>query len=256
MPLESEKVRDALLRLNKFDVVAEIKEGMNAFAYRANHTHLNRPVFLKVIYLGKEEHDSILREPRLLVQALGVNPPSENIVRLHDADILEIEGEDYLCLQMEYVDGSSLLSTLESRTFGQQEAIRICTGILHGLNHLHMQRILHRDLKPANVLLSGAIPKITDFGSVTLLGEGNDFTTASRHSALYVPPEGWEEPSRYTFSSDVYQVGMILYELVNGCLIYDPTHYITPTLQRHLNNTNTIYEQLDDVIRLHGQTEE
>jgi serine/threonine protein kinase len=247
MPLESEKVRDALLRLNKFDVVAEIKEGMNAFAYRANHTHLNRPVFLKVIYLGKEEHDSILREPRLLVQALGVNPPSENIVRLHDADILEIEGEDYLCLQMEYVDGSSLLSILESRPVGQQEAVRVCTGVLNGLNHLHGQRMLHRDLKPANVLLLGTVPKITDFGSMNLLGEENDFATASRHSALYVPPEGWEEPSRYTFSSDVYQVGMILYELVNGCLIYDPTHYITPTLQRHLNNTNTIYEQLDDV---------
>jgi serine/threonine protein kinase len=247
MPTESEEVIEALARLNKFQHFAEIREGANAFAYRAHHIHLDRPVFLKVIYLDAENQDSILREPRLLVQALRSNPPSENIVELYDADIVQIQGEDHLCLQMEYVDGRSLLSTLESRPVGQQEAVRICTGVLHGLNHLHRQRMLHRDLKPANVLLSGTVPKITDFGSMNLLGEGNDFATASRHSALYVPPEGWEDPSRYTFSSDIYQVGMILYELVNGCLIYDPTHYITPTLQRHLNNTNTIYEQLDDL---------
>lgn len=247
MPIESQEVIEALIRLNKFQHFTEIREGANAFTYRAHHIHLDRPVFLKVIYINEEDQDSILREPRLLVQALRSNPPSDNIVELYDADIIQIDRADHLCLQMEYVDGRSLLSILESRPVGQQEAVRVCTGVLNGLNHLHGQRMLHRDLKPANVLLSGTVPKITDFGSMNLLGEENDFATASRHSALYVPPEGWEDSSRYTFSSDVYQVGMILYELVNGCLIYDPTHYITPTLRRHLNNTNTIYEQLDDV---------
>ena len=228
MPIESQQVIDALIHLNKFEDYTEIREGANAFTYRAHHIHLDRPVFLKVIYLGGEDQDSILREPRLLVQALRSNPPSDNIVELYDADIIQIDGADHLCLQMEYIDGRSLLSILESRCVGQQEAVRICAGILHGLNHLHAQRMLHRDLKPANVLLADTVPKITDFGSVRLLEQEHDFTTASHHSALYVPPEGWEVPSRYFFCSDIYQVGMVLYELVNGSLVYDQSHYVTP----------------------------
>jgi serine/threonine protein kinase len=148
---------------------------------------------------------------------------------------------------MEYIDGLSLLSILESRSVGQQEAVRICTGVLHGLNHLHRERMLHRDLKPANVLLAGAVPKITDFGSVKLLEQEHTFTTASHHSALYVPPEGWEDPSRYFFCSDIYQVGMVLYELINGCLEYDQSHYVTPLLRRELERQNLEYENLDDV---------
>jgi serine/threonine protein kinase len=247
MPIESQEVIEAVTRLNKFQHFTEIREGANAFTYRAHHIHLDRPVFLKVIYINEEDQDSILREPHLLVQALRSNPPSENIVELYDADIVQIQGEDHLCLQMEYVDGSSLLSILEFRSVGQQEAVRICTGVLHGLNHLHRQRMLHRDIKPANVLLADTIPKITDFGSVKLLEQEHDFTIASHHSALYVPPEGWEVPSRYLFCSDIYQVGIVLYELVNGCLVYDQSHYVTPVLRRELERLSLEYEHLDDV---------
>ena len=247
MPIESQEVIEALTRLNKFQNFDEIREGVNAFTYCAHHIHLDRPVFLKVIYLNEEDQDSILREPRLLVQALRSDPPCDNIVELYDADILQIQGTDHLCLQMEYIEGRSLLSILESRSVGQQDAVRICTGILHGCNHLHGQRMLHRDLKPANVLLADAVPKITDFGSVRLLEQGHDFTTASHHSALYVPPEGWEEPSRYFSCSDIYQVGMILYELVNGCLVYEQSHYVTRILKQELDRQNMDYERLDDV---------
>lgn len=80
-----------------------------------------------------------------------------------------------------------------------------------------------------------------------LLEELHDFTTASHHSALYVPPEGWEIPSRYSFCSDIFQVGMIFYELVNGCLVYDQSHYITPGLTEQLRRLNTRYELLDEV---------
>jgi DNA repair exonuclease SbcCD ATPase subunit len=66
MPIESQEVIEALARLNKFQHYTEIREGANAFAYCAHHIHLDRAVFLKVIYLNQEEQDSILREPRLL----------------------------------------------------------------------------------------------------------------------------------------------------------------------------------------------
>jgi len=246
MPVDSQQIKQVLAGLNKFQLVREINEGMNAFAFSARHIHLDRPVFLKIIFLGREEQESILAEPQLLVRALSANPPCDYIVQLYDAETLDIGGENYLCLQMEYVDGRSLLSTLQFRPFGQQEAVRISTNILHGVNHLHAQRMVHRDLKPANILLAGNIPKITDFGSVRMFEESQDFVAASKHSALYVPPEGWESPSRYFFFSDVYQVGMILYELVNGCLVYDQEHYVTPALRRNLQTTGRNYRDLDD----------
>ncbi len=247
MPIQTQQVKEAILGLNKFNVIGEINEGANAFAYRANHIHLNRQVFLKIVYLDPDDQDSILREPRLLVEALQSYPRSDNIVQLYDADILNIEGLDHLCLQMEFINGSSLLSLLQSKPLGQQEAVRICIGILNGLNYLHGQRLLHRDLKPANILLTElSVPKITDFGSMKRLGENRQYTNASRHSALYVPPEGWEEPSRFSFPSDIYQMGMVLYEMVNGCLVYDQAHYITPSLNKELREMKCSYEGLEE----------
>ncbi len=62
MYIQTQQVKEALRGLNKFEIINEINEGANAFAYRAKHIHLDRPVFLKVIYLDKEDQDSILRE--------------------------------------------------------------------------------------------------------------------------------------------------------------------------------------------------
>jgi serine/threonine protein kinase len=179
----------------------------------------------------------------------GGHPPSiqpENLVQVFGADVIVVAGEQYLCLQMEWIEGSSLLSTLASNNRGQLDALRITRGILHGLSRLHSCRILHRDLKPANILLDGATPKITDFGSVAVLPDGATTVPASRHSALYVPPEGWEARPYYSMASDIYQVGMVLYELVNGPLEYRLPHYVTPEVLRELRRGGRNYESLDD----------
>jgi serine/threonine protein kinase len=105
--------------------------------------------------------------------------------------------------------------------------------------------MLHRDLKPANILLAEATPKITDFGSVAVLGQGEKFAQASKHSALYVPPEGWESPSRYTFASDLYQVGIVLYELANGPLVYEADHWLTDRVLRTIAKTGKPFSELD-----------
>jgi serine/threonine protein kinase len=239
-------IRLALEQLQKFTIHQEIDEGANAFAFRAFDRLLEREIFLKVTSYSPESASELLREPRVLVQATQGIPTPENLVQVFGADVITVAGEQYLSLQMEWIEGASLSSNLATKNIGQLDALRIARGVLHGLSHLHMRRILHRDLKPANILLSGNIPKIADFGSVALLPAGATTVSASRHSALYVPPEAWKDPPYYAVSSDIYQVGMVLYELINGPFEYELRHYLTPKILRQLRDAGRNYEALDD----------
>ena len=139
---------------------------------------------------------------------------------------------------MEYVEGGSILSRLGSGPLPLMEAVGAAVGILHGLAQLHQALLVHRDIKPANVLLSrryGRIwSKITDFGSVARLTHAEASVWASRHSALYVPPEGWATPSRYDVRSDLYQVGLVLFEMAHGSLPYNDEAYLDRDAKREL----------------------
>lgn len=243
---ESNEVKQALEQSGRFSIQREIPEGANAFAFKAHDRLLDRDVFLKVMYYSPEAASDLLREPRVLVQATQCTPQPENLVQVFAAEIIDVGGEQHLCLQMECIEGSSLSSSLAGNAMGQRDAVEIATGILHGLSRLHLCRILHRDLKPANIVLSGATPKIADFGSAAVLPDGVAAVPASRHSALYVPPEGWGANPYYSKAADIYQVGMVLYEMVNGPLQYELRHYLTPKVLRELRVVGRDYDALDD----------
>jgi len=241
----SSDVRVALEQAGKFIIREEIVEGANSVAaFRAFDRLLQREVFLKIMHYSPDFASDLLHEPRVLVHATQTIPKPENLVQVFGADIIVLGGEQYLCLQMECISGSSLLSSIAD-CMGQFDALRIVRGILHGIAHLHSRRILHRDLKPANILLDGNIPKIADFGSAAVLPDGASRVPASRHSALYVPPEGWLAEPYYSVQSDIYQVGIVLYELINGPLDYKLRHYLTPKILRDLRSTGRDFESLD-----------
>lgn len=235
----------ALEALGKFAIAEEINEGMNARAFHAENTHLKRRVFLKVYHYDDAYGTEALAEPRLLVEATS-SPASAHLVQIYEAEVISVGNDKYLCLQMEWVEGSSLLGVVSARTSGQQESIRIAIGILHGVLHLHSRNILHRDLKPANILLQGAVPKIGDFGSARILAAGATHVPASKHSALYRPPEAFQTPSHFSKKSDVYQVGMVLYELINGPLIADADYYVSKSQRRAFAAQGTPYDELCD----------
>jgi serine/threonine protein kinase len=241
----SDEIRVALEHAEKFVIHEQIAEGANAVAvFRAFDRLLQREVFLKVMYYSPDFAADLLHEPRVLVQATQAIPKPENLVQVFAADILTVGGEQYLCLQTEWIQGASLLSSL-SENLGQFDALRIASGILHGVSHLHSRRILHRDLKPANILMDGVTAKIADFGSAAVLPQGARSVPASRHSALYVPPEAWGPQPQYSIASDVYQVGMVLYELVNGAFQYELRHYLTPKVLKDLHSSGRDFQSLD-----------
>lgn len=239
-------IKEALVRSAKFENVSPVEGGMNGYAFRARNVNVGRVVFLKVVDLVPEARNLILSEIQCIAKATTNAVAKRNIVEVYDGDCLTIDGQDFVCFQMEYIEGPSLGYAIEERSMGQQDAVRLANEILNGLGHLHHERILHRDLKPHNIMLANSIPKISDFGSATCLQDGEMTVPASRHSALYVPPEGWSNPSVFTFQSDIYQVGVVLYEMVNGALEYQPFHYITTSVRRSISAQGASWGSLDD----------
>ena len=139
---------------------------------------------------------------------------------------------------MEYVDGGSFNTPIKDRSLGQADIVRLVSETLLGVGHLHNAGFLHRDLKPGNLLIKhsavGPIGKVGDFGSVRQIEEGQTSVSASKHSSLYRPPEAWGAQGFFGFSSDVYQIGICLYELLNGALPYDLGSYVDEIAQAQM----------------------
>lgn len=222
---KSDEIKALIETTGKYSVLSEFNEGANGYAFKARHKHLERDIFLKIIDADTEV-EKTFAEPKALMDALSAGT-CENLVRLHDAEHLT---QNYILMAMEFVDGGSLNGLITRRSLGQMEAVRLALGVLAGLGHLHVARFLHRDVKPGNLLVStaanGLVPKLGDFGSVRRLEAENTCVKASCHSALYRPSEAWGDNGWFTFSSDLYQAGICLYEMVNGPLPYTVESYL------------------------------
>lgn len=236
MATSQENIRELIDQIGKYTLGDENTDGMNAYAFKAKHLHLDRDVFLK-IYDASPDRTDLFEEPRFLVEATAQQGGPSHLVEVLDAEKL---GDEWVLVAMEYVDGGSILKAIENGPLPLMDAIGVAKGILTGLSVLHDTLLVHRDLKPANILLGsrdGVLhPKIGDFGSVARLSSAEVTVKASRHSALYVPPEGWQEPSEYSFRSDIYQVGLVLSEMVHGPLPYDDACYLDRTAKSEIKD--------------------
>ncbi len=212
--------------IGKYQLQGENTQGMNAYAFTAKHVPLNCNVFLK-IYDASSERVDIFQEPRFLVEATSGTSSSDHLVNVLDAEKLN---DDWVLVAMEFVDGGSVLDAITNGPLPLMDAINVAMNILHGLSCLHNACLVHRDIKPANILLTNQSErlhsKFGDFGSVARLDNPNATVNASKHSALYVPPEGWQQPSAYGIRSDIYQVGLVMAELINGPLPYGEEPYL------------------------------
>jgi serine/threonine-protein kinase len=199
----------------RYRIVGLLGVGGMGEVYRADDLKLGQPVALKFLPQAVERNQArlerFLNEVRT---ALKVSHP--NVCRVHD--IGEIEGQHYL--SMEYVDGEDLASLL--RRIGrlpEDKAVQLSRQICAGLMAAHEQGILHRDLKPANVMIDGrGRAKITDFGLASL-AEGIEGAEARVGTPAYMAPEQLAG-REVTVQSDIYALGLVLYELFTGKMAY------------------------------------
>ncbi|HEX8153317.1 MAG TPA: serine/threonine-protein kinase [Thermoanaerobaculia bacterium] len=214
----ADDIRNRIVSIGKYEVADEIHEGASAYVFRGRHVPLGEDVVLKVYDVdASSDAEDLYREARLL-KRISEESGCNNLVRVFDVERLS---DDEVLMAMELVNGGSLLTQLTVRgPLALMDAVRVTKGIIRGTAELHARNLVHRDLKPANIMLDAQqmTPKIGDFGSIAELNEDGLSVRTSRRSALYIPPECWEVPPRHGRSSDLYQIGMVLHELVNGPL--------------------------------------
>jgi serine/threonine protein kinase len=164
---------------------------------------------------------------------------SPNIISISDAALVN---EDYAYFLTPFYKRGDLDDELERGIHENLRAVSVIRDVLSGLSHLHAARLLHRDLKPQNLLVADdGRALIGDFGSVKRLPEGHATVPGSGHSLIYRPPES-VGTQQYGVPGDIYQVGLLLYQLLGGKLPYEESAWLN---SRQLKCYRKIEDQVD-----------
>src|SRR5918994_386625 len=191
----------------RYRIIGRLGRGGMGDVYRADDLKLGQPVALKFLPPDVDRDPARLTQLHTEVRlARQVSHP--NVCRVYDID--EVEGHTFL--SMEYVDGEDLASLLRRiGRFNEERGLEIARQVCAGLAAAHERGVIHRDLKPANVMLDAAgVVRITDFGLAGASGE-----TIRAGTPAYMAPEQLAG-SEVTAQSDIYALGLVLYELFTG----------------------------------------
>jgi serine/threonine protein kinase len=234
-------------RLGKYELQERLGHGSMAEVWKALDTQLQRYVAIKLLHANlKEDPHFIARFEREAQLIASLHHP--NIVQIHDFQIASSEQEGTLAyMVMDYVEGQTLADYIRSTSSRGNiptpaEIVQLFTSISLAVDYAHQHGMIHRDLKPANILLDKrntvrnpmGEPILTDFGLARLMGfSAGTLTSTQLGTPVYVAPEqvsGYGGNER----SDIYSLGIILYEMVTGAPPFqgdDPTM----VMSQHLN---------------------
>ncbi len=202
--------------LGRYQIVEQLGEGGMAQVYKACDTILDRFVAIKIIRqdaLLPQMRDQMMKRFEIEARALAkLSHP--NIVPVFDYG--EFEGAPYLVMQ--YIPGG-VLNLKRSKPMPWREAVQILLPIAQALTYAHEQNIIHRDIKPSNILMTGkGVPMLSDFGIAKILESTGGATLTGAGMTIgtpeYMAPEQWLGQAGPL--SDLYSLGVVLYELVTG----------------------------------------
>ena len=238
MIMKGQKISD------RYQIIKSIGEGGMANVYLAYDTILDRNVAVKVLRGDLATDEKFVR--RFQREALSASSLSNpNIVEVYDVG--EDNGEYYIV--MEYVEGKHLKNLLKKRgKLTVPEVIDIVLQITNGLSVAHDSYIIHRDIKPQNILiLDNGLVKITDFGiAVAMNATQLTQTNSVMGSVHYLPPEQASGKGA-TLQSDIYSIGILMYELLTGKLPFKGDNAVEIALKHLKEPMPSIRDEMPEI---------
>jgi len=236
-------------QIQHYRITSELGKGGMATVYLAHDLKFDTKVAIKILNKEFIHNDNIRK--RFITEARNIYRMTHpNMVRVTDL----IEEGDVVAFVMEYIDGETLKEYLESRGKLKDDELKdIFSQMLEALNYVHEQQLVHRDIKPSNFMLdkNGKI-KLLDFGiAKTLDANALEYTQTTTGmqmgTPMYMSPEQIAETKSVTAQSDIYSLGVVLWQMAMGKKPYDSQTISNFQLQTKIVNeplplTNTIWD--------------
>ncbi|MDD4298310.1 MAG: Stk1 family PASTA domain-containing Ser/Thr kinase [Bacilli bacterium] len=229
---------------DRYEILKMLGEGGMANVYLAEDTILGRKVAVKILRGDLASDEKFVRRfQREALAASSLNHP--NIVEMYDVG----EDDGNFFIVMEYIEGRNLKQLVKRRgTLTVSEVVDVMLQLTDGLSHAHDSYIIHRDIKPQNILiLDNGLVKITDFGIAMALNNSQLTQTNSvMGSVHYLPPEQASGKGS-TIKSDIYSLGILMYELLTGKLPFRGDNAVEIALKHMKDPLPSLRRELDNV---------
>ncbi len=216
---------------NRYEILEKIGSGGMANVYKAKCHKLNRLVAIKILKEELAMDEEFRKRFRTESQAVAMLSHA-NIMGVYDVG--HADGVDYIV--MELLDGITLKQYINRKgALNWKEALHFTIQICKALEHAHSRGIIHRDIKPHNIMIlrDGSI-KVADFGIARLTTTQSTLTQEALGSVHYISPEQ-AKGSHIDARSDIYSVGVVLYEMLTNRLPYEGDSPVAVAIQ-HINS--------------------
>ncbi|TJX16172.1 Stk1 family PASTA domain-containing Ser/Thr kinase [Tissierella creatinini] len=233
---------------NRYEIIEKVGEGGMAIVYKAKCHLLNRFVAIKVLRDEFTEDEDFIRKFRRESQA-AASLSHPNILNIYDVGVEELEGKKIYYIVMEFINGKTLKELIKVKgKLSPEETIEYSIQIGEALKHAHRNHIVHRDIKPHNMMITEDNRiKVTDFGIARAVTSSTVTTTSNvLGSVHYFSPE--QARGGYTDEkSDIYSLGIVMYEMITGKVPYDGDSPISVAL-KHIQSEVVAPSDLDATI--------
>ena len=212
---------------DRYEILEVIGTGGMAVVYKALCHRLNRMVAIKILKDENLQDDDFRRRFHAEGQAVGMLS-HPNIVSVYD--VSTVDDVDYIV--MELVEGITLKQYMQKKgVLNWKETLHFAIQIAKALDHAHSRGLVHRDIKPHNVMvLKNGSVRVTDFGIARIMSKTNTLTKEALGSVHYISPEQ-AKGGRVDNRSDLYSLGVVMYEMITGRAPYDGESPVSVAIQ-------------------------